>query len=292
MVMTRWLSKSAAKLRRLLFQGWQAIYRLFIKSNRYMATHQIVTGYAQHIGKREEQQDAYGFSSLEDQKLSKGHGLLAVLADGMGGYEMGKEAGQLAVETMLSVYAHKAEWSSVPEALELSMHFAGQAVYELALEHKLEWHVGTTLVATVIREGQLHWISVGDSRIYLYRSGVLVPLTRDHIYANRLYERVLAGKLTLEEAESHPDRYLLTSYLGIPSVTEIDASQKPLKLQEGDWVLLCSDGLYEDLTEELLEEAANLSPQDAADYILQYVLEQQRPYQDNATLLILAYTQA
>jgi serine/threonine protein phosphatase PrpC len=249
----------------------------------------IITGYAQHIGEREEQQDSFGLADLSNTVEMKSDDMFVVLADGMGGYEMGKEAGELAVQTMLSEYASIAEeGKSTPRALEQSLHLANKAVYELALDHELEWSVGTTLIAVIMQEGQLHWISAGDSRIYLYRDGVLIPLTRDHVYANRLNELVQAGKLTQEEADSHPERHLLTSYLGIPRITEIDANLLPLQLTAGDWVLLCSDGFYDEITVPLLEEAVRQSPQDAAAFILEHVLAQQRPYQDNATIVIAA----
>ncbi|MGG1634644.1 PP2C family protein-serine/threonine phosphatase [Paenibacillus sp. NRS-1760] len=265
-----------------------AAAELISNSRNAVITMKVITGHAQHIGEREEQQDAYGFSSLEDEEAIERHGVLAVLADGMGGYAMGKEAGQLAVQTMLNEYIGISAEESIPRALEQSLHLANQAVYEMALSHELEWSVGTTLIATVIHHGELYWISAGDSRIYLFRGGVLMPLTRDHIYANRLREYVLAGNLTQEEAESHPERHLLTSYLGIPRITEIDANQEPLYLLTGDLVILCSDGLYDDLSDKLLEEASCLYPPLAAAFILQHVLAEQRPYQDNATIAILA----
>jgi protein phosphatase len=250
---------------------------------------EIVRGNAQHIGAREEQQDSFCFSASDDPAVIERYGVLAVLADGMGGLEMGREAGQLAVQTMLNEYTGKSAGESVSKALERALHKANKEVYELAVRNELEWSVGTTLVAAVILEGKLYWISAGDSRIYLYRGGLLIALTRDHIYANRLYERVKAGQMTREEAESHPERNLLTSYLGIPEIDEIDANRAPFGLQAGDWVLLCSDGLYDDLSEQLLEEAVRLPPQQAAEFILQRVMEQQRPFQDNATIAILKY---
>jgi len=265
-----------------------AAAELISNSHNAVITLKVITGHAQHIGEREEQQDAYGFSSLDDEDAIMRHGVLAVLADGMGGYAMGKEAGQLAVQTMLNEYIAKSAEESIPQALEQSLHLANQAVYEMALSHELEWSVGTTLIATVIHQGELYWISAGDSRIYLFRGGVLMPLTRDHIYANRLKEHVLAGNLTQEEADLHPERHLLTSYLGIPRITEIDANQEPLLLVTGDLVILCSDGLYDDLSDKLLEEASCLYPPLAAAFILQHVLAGQRPYQDNATIAILA----
>ncbi|WP_419875702.1 PP2C family protein-serine/threonine phosphatase [Candidatus Pristimantibacillus sp. PTI5] len=248
----------------------------------------VMAGSAQHIGEREEQQDAYCFSSYEDTEAIKRRGMLAVLADGMGGYEMGKEAGQLASLTMLDEYTKKKTEESVPRALAEALQLANKAVYELALEHELEWCVGTTLAAAVIHEDKLYWISAGDSRIYWYRGGRLLALTKDHIYANRLQEKVIAGELTQEEADTHPERHLLTSYLGIPRVTEVNANQIPIRLLAGDWVILCSDGLYDDLSVELLEDAMRYTPNEAAAFIVKHVLAQERPYQDNATIAILA----
>ncbi|WP_424766535.1 PP2C family protein-serine/threonine phosphatase [Paenibacillus sp. sgz302251] len=248
----------------------------------------VTPGNAQHIGTREEQQDAFCFSAHDDPEAIQRYGVLAILADGMGGLAMGGEAGRLAVQTMLREYTCKLADEPVTKALERALHQANKEVYELAKRHELEGSVGTTLIAAVIKEGMLHWISAGDSRIYLYREGQLIPLTRDHIYANRLYERVKAGELTREEAESHPERHLLTSYLGIPTLEEIDANHTGLRLQTGDWVLLCSDGLYDELSQSLLEEAARLTPQHAAEVILKHVIELQKPYQDNATIAILA----
>ncbi|CAM4038147.1 protein phosphatase 2C domain-containing protein [Paenibacillus alkaliterrae] len=250
----------------------------------------LANGHAQHIGAREEQQDAFCFSAVDDSEAIDRYGVLAVLADGMGGFAMGREASRLAVQTQLLEYTAKSAEEPVPAALERALHQANKEVYELAKRHELEWSVGTTLIAAVIRQDQLYWISAGDSRIYLYRGGVLIPLTRDHVYANRLYERVKAGELTMEEAESHPERHLLTSYLGIPQLVEIDANQTPFRLHPGDWILLCSDGLYDELSEPLLEEAVHLSPQHAAEYIMRHVLALQKRYQDNATIMIFACT--
>ncbi|MGO4545261.1 PP2C family serine/threonine-protein phosphatase [Paenibacillus sp. 2TAB23] len=248
---------------------------------------QVQLGSAQHIGEREEQQDAYCYSELEDSAVIKKQGVLAVLADGMGGYEMGKEAGELASQTMLNEYRNHVDKFGVPGALAEAVHAANKAVYDLALAHELEWSVGTTLIAVVIQEGRLYWISAGDSRIYLYRSGSLIPLTKDHIYGNRLQELVNTGELTQEEADTHPERHLLTSYLGIPIVTELDANEVPLRVIAGDHVILCSDGLNEDLTEELLKEAVRLPPSQASAYIIAQVCAQNRPYQDNATIVVL-----
>lgn len=249
----------------------------------------VITGGAQHIGAREQQQDAYAYFTKEDAEVIARLGVFAVLADGMGGFAMGQEASQLAIETFQSSYKGRAADESVSKALMRALQSANSEVFELAKENDLEWNVGTTLIAAVIQEGQLNWISVGDSRIFLYRGGMITQLTRDHIYANQLNEQVNAGELTIEEAHSHPERRLLTSYLGIPQLNEIDINRVPFTLQTGDWILLCSDGLYEELSVGLLVEAFLLTPEAAAKYIVKRIINEQKPYQDNATIVILAY---
>ncbi|MNZ59930.1 PP2C-family Ser/Thr phosphatase [compost metagenome] len=248
----------------------------------------VTLGYAQHIGMRNEQQDVYDFLPAKDVEMAVRRDVIAVLADGMGGFELGREAAQLAVHTMLRAYMDKSQNETVAESLERSLRLANEEVKGLAQQRGLEWRVGTTLVAVVISENELYWISVGDSRIYLYNDGELTPLTNDHIYANRLQELVNEGELAQEEADSHTERWLLTSYLGVPELIEVDANRTPFQLQAGDWILLCSDGIYPDLTEQLLQEAAKLPPQEAAAYIVQQVLAGEQPYQDNASIVILA----
>lgn len=252
----------------------------------------VIPGNAQHIGAREEQQDSFCFSALDDEEAVSRYGAVAVLADGMGGLAMGREASRLAVQTLLGEYSAKSAEEPVPQTLQRAIKQANRVVYELALAHELEWSVGTTAIAAVVQEGLLYWISAGDSRIYLYRDGALSPLTYDHVYANRLYDKVKAGEMTREEAETHPERQLLTSYLGIPELTEIDGNVLPFRLQPEDWILLCSDGVYPSLSERVMAEASKLSPQSAAEYILRQTLAEERPYQDNATIAILKYTGA
>lgn len=259
------------------------------ESERETVRPQIVPGSAQHIGEREEQQDAYCFSALDESEAVQKYGVLAVLADGMGGLAMGREASHLAVRSMLRAYTMKSDEEDIPQALERAIRTANRDVYELAVNHELEWGVGTTLIAAVVSEGWLYWTSAGDSRIYLYREGMLSALTKDHIYAKRLDELVKAGHMTPEEADRHPERQLLTSYLGIPELQEIDSHTAPYRLQPEDWILLCSDGLYEGLTEQLMSEAAKLPPQPAAEFIVQQVIAEGRPYQDNATIVVFKY---
>ena len=155
----------------------------------------MLLGNAQHKGKRREQQDSFAISDVSDAIFVEKGGILAALADGMGGMSLGREASALAVETMLESYAVKEDSESVDEALMRSLSRANMAVVELARKHDLEGSVGTTMIAAVIFRGSLYWISVGDSRIYLCRDGRLIQLTADHTYALELYEEASIGEI-------------------------------------------------------------------------------------------------
>lgn len=224
----------------------------------------IIPGNAQDIGRRKEQQDDFGFSDIENSNMVLHAGVLALLTDGMGGLSLGREAGQLAKITMLREYEKKSNEETIPQALERSLVAANEAVLQLAQGEGLEGEIGTTLVAAVIKDYDLYWISVGDSHLYLFRDGRLHQLNADHNYAQRLAHMVAAGTINKDEAENHVDRKALTSYLGLAHLTEVDQNLKPFPLENGDRVLLCSDGLYGTLTEDEIASSLLKGPQEAA----------------------------
>lgn len=249
----------------------------------------ILPGNAQHRGDRAEQQDSFGFSDLLDLELCDRCGALAVVADGMGGHALGRETSQIAVQTLLDRYPHKAPGEPIPAALRRLANEANAAVRTLAEQEGELDNAGTTLAAAVIHQQRLYWLAVGDSRIYFYHAGQVTLLTSDHIYAHALDHQVAAGLLHPEQAAEHPDREALTSFLGIPKLEHIECGQHPALLQPGDRVLICSDGLYRNLSEaELATELAEPDPQAAAEALLNRVLAWQYPDQDNLTVAILA----
>jgi protein phosphatase len=113
---------------------------------------------------------------------------------------------------------------------------------------------GTTLVASIIVNNRAYWASVGDSRIYIYRRGELLQLTRDHNYALVLREMVKNGELAEAEADSDPARNALISFIGMERVAIVDICESPLSLENGDIMLLCSDGLVKALPDEAIAE--------------------------------------
>jgi PPM family protein phosphatase len=247
----------------------------------------IVPGNAQHIGSRAEQQDDFGFSRFHKKRFVTHGGIMATLTDGMGGMAMGREAGRTAKAAMLKAYQAKSPQESIPQALTRSLQVANEAVVALARDHGLEGEIGTTMVAAVIKGKELYWVSVGDSRIYLYRRGRLTQLTADHDYGQELAEMVVAGELTQEEAMTHPQRRALTSFLGLSRLREVDHRLSPYYLEIGDRILLCSDGLYNTLGEDEIAAALDHEPQAAAEELVNEVLAREKARQDNVTIAIL-----
>lgn len=251
-------------------------------------------GNAQWQGARPEQQDAFGFLGFGNPELMAHGGVLVVLADGMGGMSGGRQASRLAVERMMGAYAQKHPDEPIPKALERSLQLANHAVYELACAGDGEGQQGTTLVAAVVRGAELHWVGVGDSRLYHYRAAddTLTQCTDDHTYANQLLRKVAAGALDPEQAAGDPDRHALSSYLGLGTIPELDANRHPVHLGPGDRLLLCSDGIHGVLELQEIQALLRQAPQAAADALIQAVQAKGIERQDNATVALLGMAQA
>jgi protein phosphatase len=146
----------------------------------------FVAGNAQHIGARPEQQDAFGFSDPGNREFVAHAGFLGVVADGMGGLAHGSAASQTAVLAFLQAYGRKKARESIPDALMRCLREANGAVLRVAEKISPRDELGTTLVAAVLHESCLYWVSCGDSRIYLARGKFLTRLTSDHTLAREL----------------------------------------------------------------------------------------------------------
>ena len=236
---------------------------------------------AQHIGARDEQQDYFSYSDLMDGETIAKYGSAAVLADGMGGMGNGAEASSAGVSEFLGAYAEYIDsGSSIEEALMFALDSANERVNTLG-------GAGSTLIGIVIKDNLLHWVSVGDSRLYLMRNGVMRQLNKEHVYSEILDERYSNGEISYEEAMNDPERYALTSYLGIPEIETVDRNSDDFPLFIGDCIMMCSDGLYKVMSDEeiaaVLGGAGDNPAQDAVDA----ALSKQSPTQDNVTVLVL-----
>lgn len=242
----------------------------------------ISLGKAHNVGRRDYQQDSFGQVPVLNKQ-----GILAILADGMGGLSGGEKVSQRLVMECMNFGA---SMTTPDRALDSMLAGANQAINQQLGPDGLR-KSGSTLVSVLIAQGQMHWISVGDSRIYLYRDRYLSQITRDHDLFQQWMPEILEGTRSLEESLQNMDGRKLTSFIGMGDIRYVDKSQTPIRLQPGDRILLMSDGIYgavpDAKMEAILRSAENV--QDAANQIAQCVVQLNSPYQDNYTLMILGY---
>ncbi len=248
----------------------------------------INQGCISHIGRRQTQQDAFGFSNFEDKQFISHGGVMAVVCDGMGGLEKGDEAANLAVKTILDCYMAKTADQTISDVLDHAVSMANKAVYELGQSTNNLNNVGTTLVLTVIHKQQLFWRTVGDSHLYLLRKSNLGQLNTDHTYTQELLQNLETNKLTQYDAINHPRGSALVSYLGIEENLLVDKNDLPIDLKLNDTLLLCTDGLYNSLSEESINVTLqNVDPMTAVRDLQHQVLDKQYLNQDNLTGVVL-----
>jgi serine/threonine protein phosphatase PrpC len=245
----------------------------------------IIPGNAQHIGDREGQEDAFGFSSLGDRAFERHAGVMMVLCDGMGGLANGAAASRAAVDAALSGYSRKQPSEDIPSALNRALFEAHQAVCAICGEGG---SAGSTIVMAVVWQDRLYWASLGDSRLYLCREGApAAQLTEDHNVASLLEHREARGESPVKEVASATNRDALTAYLGAPYPPQPHMG-RDVPLQPGDRIIACSDGLYRGLSPEAIADIArDGDPMTAAEHMIGSVLKQKLPQQDNLTVVLL-----
>jgi len=243
---------------------------------------------------RQNNEDSFGYWEPEDDQQFLRKGRLAVVADGMGGYEGGQEASRLAVETLVGVYRDfggNDPQAALIEALQTAHH----QIREYSFAHPELRGMGTTCTAAAIvrvadagsdgaaNHDALYYVHVGDSRLYLIRDGQITKVTRDHSYVGRLVE---AGMISPEEAEHHPQRNILTAALGTNPDLVMDAPERPEPLRPEDVLLICSDGLWGQVSDaEILDAVEHKSAEQAGRELIQLARERGGP--DNITVEIL-----
>ncbi|WP_426570731.1 Stp1/IreP family PP2C-type Ser/Thr phosphatase [Aquihabitans sp. McL0605] len=206
------------------------------------------------------------------------------VADGMGGHNGGEIASAMAVEFLEE---HAGEPSL--ENLKQAARIGNRAIFEKA-GNDVDLHgMGTTLCAVRVVPGpegdEIAWINVGDSRVYLFRDDELIQLSRDHSLVEDLLRD---GQLTPDEAKVHPKRNIITRALGIDVDVDVDGSTViPFT---GDRFLLCSDGLFGEVTADQISSALRrlADPSEAADELVR--LANESGGRDNITVVIVEVT--
>ena len=240
-------------------------------------------GYAQTIGNRPNQEDSYGASTSAAQIQEKG--LLAVVADGIGGMEDGQVASGAVVRTMFSGYAEQSR--KMAQADRLLRLAANAQSSVLSLNQSASSRCGSTVVSVLADGDQLSFLSIGDSRIYLYRGGALLQLNREHKFGSDHDENVALGYS--DENIDARRRGALTSYIGRENMTQIDRNTQPLKLMHGDRILLMTDGVFGTLSADELVACLDVPVQSSAERMIAAVESKSKAHQDNATVVIVEY---
>ena len=264
---------------------WLVRRRRTVRGKAAEAPAGVRVGKVHEQGAREGQQDCFAVS---DEALFPTRGLLAVVADGMGGLADGEKVSATAVQSILDTFLACRGGEDPEQLLLVLAQGAVQAVNrQLGPEGFRE--SGSTLVMGLVRSGSLFFLSVGDSRICLLRRGVLTQLNREHIYRRELALRMVNGQLKLPEVYASSRGAGLTSFLGMGELTAVDMPAAPLHLLPGDRVVLMSDGVYNALEEELLRALAAETPEAAAEAVREAVREKDYQNQDNYTAVILEW---
>ncbi len=195
---------------------------------------------------RKQNQDAF-YASCED-----GAALLLV-CDGMGGANAGDVASAMAVKVFINEVKKglksELEEMELQNLLEDSLDTANSAVYEYSCVDPDCEGMGTTVVSAIVRNGNAIVLNVGDSRAYQISGGKIRQITRDHSVIEDMIQR---GEITREQSRYHPNKNLITRALGTAPWIECDFFTT--KLEEGDFLLLCSDGLSNIVTDEEMAE--------------------------------------
>jgi len=228
---------------------------------------------------REENQDAYATKSV-------GQYTVAVVCDGMGGTYGGQRASSIAVgvyqEQIESQLKDDMSPQQLAQASTYCISMANDAIRQEAATHAGFERMGTTLVSAIARDDMALISNIGDSRAYYISRNGIVRISKDHSVVENMVEN---GDLTPEEARHHPKRNLITRALGPDPEPRVDTF--PTEWKQGDFILLCSDGLVNTVSDQeiLFEVIHSGEPGDCLTRLL--ALSHQRGAPDNVTAVLL-----
>ncbi|MFW6183131.1 MAG: Stp1/IreP family PP2C-type Ser/Thr phosphatase [Chloroflexota bacterium] len=231
---------------------------------------------------RNNNQDFVAWREPETVEDARRDGWLYILADGAGGMDAGEVASRFATERTLHHYMEGGEERDWSRRLFDAMQAANSDLRELCAREDGNNRMATTMVATVLHDGQATIANVGDSRAYLWRKGKLRQITKDQSLVARLLDE---GAITAEEAANHPRRNVILYSLGSERTPRIDLFE--LALQPGDKLLVCSDGLTRHVDdEEMGMVLAESAPAEATETLIS--LANERGGQDNISVGVVA----
>lgn len=213
-------------------------------------------------------------------KCLDGQALLMAVVDGMGGGPAGSAAAEIMREALTE---YPADAPHPAQALSDLVVAASEAILAIARDDPALEGMGTTVTATVLSNGTAHWVHVGDTRFYVFRQGRLTQVTTDQTMAQLLVEE---GRLTPDEARTHPYGHLLDQCVGCPNCDPVTGS---LRIEPGDLLLQSTDGLHDALSARKIA-AILRSPHASVDEIARLLIQAALDAggADNVTLVLVA----
>ncbi len=223
--------------------------------------------------------------SLEPQtpEEAEKNGWLYIVADGVGGADAGEVASQYATERMVLHYQNNVNAADWGERIIDAMQAANTDLRQLVADRGDNTRMATTMVAAAIRDSHAYIGNVGDSRAYHWRNGRLRQITKDQSLVAKLVEE---GAITQAEADVHPRRNVILYSLGSENTPKIELFE--LDLEEGDLLLLCSDGLTRHLTDEEINAIiSRAAPEFATEQMI--LLANERGGEDNISAGVIQF---
>ena len=241
-------------------------------------------------------EDRFAVSAYRRSRRDPTPVVLAVLADGIGGHRAGEVAAEIAVETISQKVA-QSDGQQPLLILQDAVREASQRIHARSMTDPSQQGMGSTCACALVLWDQLFAASVGDSRIYLLRDGDIHQLTTDHTWIQEALEN---GAIRPEEVRGHPNAHVIRRYLGSPIPPEVDLhlhladteteeqayANQGMRLQAGDILLLCTDGLTDLVNDAEISAAFTVQPlETAVDTLIE--LANRRGGHDNITLIAM-----
>jgi protein phosphatase len=243
----------------------------------------VYAGLSDKGSHRELNEDAYGVYFDDPLAYSSAKGQLFIVADGMGGHVSGKEASEIAIQTIRTEYFKNSSMGN-SECLVQAFHLANTHIFKESEKRDLSQIMGTTCSALVLAGNKAQIAHVGDSRIYRISGDQIEQITQDHAEAADL---IRAGILNEEDAQYYPRRSAINRALGVEADVDVEI-HKDIPLKKGDCFVLCTDGLAAVAEREIHSIVQNRSVQDACRDLVE--ISRGLGSSDNATVIVLKLT--
>lgn len=239
-------------------------------------------------GGRNYQEDTYQVFFPDESQEQKTRALV-VMADGMGGHAGGAVASRMVVESIIS-YRDRHQNGAMPavDLLQIATDEANRSILDHVRQHPELHGMGCTLVAADFADNSVHWLSVGDSHLYLLRDGVVIQKNDDHSYGAYIDKLQAEGEVIPETPNFTPRRNMLMSYINGEEIAMVDLPQKPFPLRPGDRLIIASDGLDSANTGDFpYISKANATAQGFANALIAAVEATGKKNQDNTTVIVI-----